>query len=468
MRGDIRFSRILSALAASFLVAACGDDRSAGGTIGTEAGNAIAARILTTDGKPAVHALVTARPAEAIDTTGKPDWILGTADSNGVVDLRLPDGAWTLEYHLGAVAARLDIQVGSDLVLSDTLLPLTVADGVILGAKSGERVFLPGLARSSVVAADGSFHFDSIPSGTTRIRSEDGTTWRVTDSVLPAVVLFPDTSVRPLPGHSFATPALTSPVRYRVSDSLLPASGTTLVDAQGSPIPMLIGPSRNGFRQIWTGPSTQPAAALVQKRTTTSSPFSSAQGLRYAWLPEFADSNLVGNVKFVFDTSVKMDSLSSEGRFRKDVIGFPMGYFPDSPVPDTGAFSLSARIRLHAPSTASVPVWNWIDPTSTTNGFALKVGGDRMDLHLGNRDTTLSVPTPTSWSTWCIAWNGQYLTVWVDGTQVFHAVASGLATRSTWTRRQFAPKGGLDVDELFAWDRAIDGQLVSAPVETRK
>lgn len=158
----------------------------AGGNVGTEAGNAVSARLVLADGRSAAGASVVVRPAQAIDSSGRSVWVRAVTDSHGVARFALPqEGAWTLEATLGDDGVRLELPQTAMAQVSDTLRDLVRLEGVLLGADSGQRVVLPGLARSAVVGSGGAFRFEDLPQGKTLVQVADGRSWTL-NAPLPA------------------------------------------------------------------------------------------------------------------------------------------------------------------------------------------------------------------------------------------------------------------------------------------
>ncbi|MEK7391787.1 MAG: hypothetical protein AAB214_04395, partial [Fibrobacterota bacterium] len=159
----------------------CGDDRiSSGSTSGTQTGNALQARLLLSDGRPAAATLVVARGSQATDST---DPVTGTTtDSDGRFEMRLPDGDWTFEATREGLALRMDLHLTSDTTLSpDTLAPTGALQGVIQGVGAGQSLSLPGLGRRIVPDSDGRFRFGSLARGTHPLRlSGSAASWSVT------------------------------------------------------------------------------------------------------------------------------------------------------------------------------------------------------------------------------------------------------------------------------------------------
>ncbi|MBK9576875.1 MAG: hypothetical protein IPO40_07375 [Fibrobacteres bacterium] len=177
---------------AALVLAGCGGgggDRVAGGNVGTEAGNAVSARLVHADGRSASGVSLVVRPAQAIDSSGRSAWVRAVTDSQGVARFELPqDGAWTLEARLGDDGVRLELPQTAMAEVSDTLRDLVRLEGVMLGADSGQRVVLPGLARSAVVGSGGAFRFEDLPQGRTPVQLADGRSWTL-NAPLPASVV---------------------------------------------------------------------------------------------------------------------------------------------------------------------------------------------------------------------------------------------------------------------------------------
>ncbi len=164
-----RWRRLLASIAV--LLAACGDDRVAGGTSGAEAENAVSARILLPDGSPAKGVAVVARPSDAMTDSV---WASGVTDDSGVVRLLLPASrAWSLEAQTDSVAtvARVDSGFRGEVAVAAGLERKAALSGrfVPTGA-SASRLFIAGIGRSAEVASDGTFFLDGLPAGDQEIR----------------------------------------------------------------------------------------------------------------------------------------------------------------------------------------------------------------------------------------------------------------------------------------------------------
>jgi hypothetical protein len=124
--------------------------------------------------------LVVARPSDAIDSTSASLWTSARSGTDGTVKMDLKTGSWTLEASWDSLGMRMDVDIGpGDQEVCDTLLPLQDLTGSVVGIPSGTKLYLPGLARSTRVLADGSFRFPSLPHGTHRLRLETGQEWTV-------------------------------------------------------------------------------------------------------------------------------------------------------------------------------------------------------------------------------------------------------------------------------------------------
>ncbi len=462
MRLDGWVRQFLTAVVA-VLVVACGNPQKiAGGTNGTEAGNAFTARLQAMDGTAAVGAQVVIRPAQATDSSGRDQWFRQVADVNGQVSFQIPPGTWTLEARQGSMSLRTDFTSGLKGEFQGVLRPSQHLSGVVLGADSGARLELPGLARAVHLGAGGSFLVADCPFGTTLLSLPNQGRWALPDSLHDSLVLVANGAGKLMPqGVPFLLPPSSIPRRIQAADSSLP-SHPLFLDRWGQEIPSATGPDRNGFRPVWLGPSDKGVAVLaLGSSTSSSSPFASVPGLSLAWVPDLGNSNLTGSSNgLLLDLAVIPDSNSAEGKFFQVPLGLQLGTLPAGVLPDTGGFSVAIRSRLSSQSIGSLWLFDWTD--SVGNGVRVGVGANRLVVRAGSQDTSVEWPNTSAWTTWVCTWDKRALIVWSDGVERMRVEGADIVDRRTWTRREVGLGGGLDLSAMLLWDREVDGKTVSA------
>lgn len=359
-------------LALLVAVGGCGGDRLSGGTNGTEAGNAVAARVLRPDGSAAAGALGIFRPSDAIDSSTSSKWIRAAADADGILHASIPAGSWTLEVQEGALAARSDFLSRESLDFTDTLRRTRDISGRVLDAAAGDVLHLPGLARSAIVASDGSFLFPAVPAGAATI-TDGAKSWT-----------FPDTS----------------------------RSGLILSPRWGA----------------------LPAGAVL------------------AWIPDVSDSNLAGRGRGVSPDPSSYASVDSlEGKVLGAPLGALVGAIDSGLLSDTGSFSMAVRARTTATGVSSLWLLHWTDATGA--GLGLGIGGGRLVLRTGTRDTAVDVPADGSWHWYALSSNGHRLALFLDGSPILSLDSPDLGSRSGWTRRELGTGGALRIAAFLAWNR---------------
>lgn len=367
-------------------LAGCGGgDRVVGGNVGTEAGNAVSARLVHADGRSAAGVSVVVRPAQAIDSSTRNDWVRAVTDSHGVAKFELSkEGDWTLEATLGDDGIRMELPQAATVEFSDTLRDLVRLEGVLMDADSGQRLYLPGLARSAVVGSGGAFRFEDLPQGKTLVQLADGRSWTV--------------------------------------NAPLPAS------------------------LVLSAPPEQ---------------------LRLAWWSALSGTSPVVGSGLAFDSLVKPGEDSLEGSFQEAVLGSTFGRLGGRALSDTGAFSLSMRLRLTSPSIGSIWLLDAGD-TSAKSALRIGVGGGKIRVVTPALDTAFVVPTPVDWATWVVGFDGKRLLVWSGGKERVRLELPGLADRTNWTRRDLGSGGAMFVSSILVWDRMVDGAAVSGRQAVRR
>jgi hypothetical protein len=445
-------------------LAACGaTDQVAGGTVGTETGNALTGMLMREDGSPAASAVVVARPHDAVDSMSSAIWQRGQADDQGAIRMHLPSGRWTLEARSGALSRRTDVVVDGDVAIRDTLRPGTLLRGRVLG-EGIASISLPGLARSSRIGSDGTFEFLDVPAGAQRLESS-GMQWS-----LPAggdsLALAADGSGRILRGaHALALPVGASLRCVQIADTLVPDGNVQLWDGRGEVVPLALGLVRAGSRRMWVGTRTAAPAFLgMDPNAVTVSPFERDPALTLAWIPELGEGNLTGSRPgLAVATGAVLDS-SGEGRYRRIPLGMALGMFDSGTLPDTDAFSLMVRARLNLTAVGSLWLVDWTDLDGA--GLRIGIGAGKLSVRAGLKDTAIDLADSGTWTSWGASWDGQDLSVSSDGIERMRVRTDALGRRASWISRRIGQGGGLDVSTILAWRRAVDGPSLSAPVLT--
>lgn len=457
-------------LLAAFLVLGailhgCSDDRSAGGTTGTEAGNALAVRLRLPDGGPAVGARIVVRPRSSVSIEDSSTWLRDTTDDRGALELRLPEGFWTLEARAGAFGLRADLPSSSTSLLLDTLEPLRQLSGMVLGASEGDVLGLPGLGRSVVLDAQGRFSLDSVPAQSLPLATADGVRWLVA----------PDTGRLVLP---LATPGLVcgegrrfvpggrGPV-HELDAAAAPGGIQVFLDDSGREIGALWAAPRKGRRRIWADFAGARQGATLCKlvsRSNDAIPSAFAPGLRSVYIP-WMDPVVNGGAtvpgRFQAAGASLVDSL--EGPVLAAGLGDQLGTLDSAGLPDRGPFAVAARIRLVTSGVQSIGVLDWSDPEDR-DGLHVGVGGDVLRLRVAGRDTTIVHVPAGPWTNLAVSWNGQSLSVAVDGTLLLSWVLPGaLIDRSGWTSRRVGLGGGIRLSWFLTSSEAIDAVGTSSP-----
>lgn len=165
--------RILLMLFIFAMLVACdgGKKVSGGGSTGTEAGNAITARVVGVDLLPASFAQVQLMSSDAIVGIGETEVSEETTtDENGVFTFsELPKGKYTIEIIGVNSASQLTVSLSGEEGLVDkgldTLMLLGYVNGTLDSASAGGMIVAQGLNHSVKVGSNGSYSLDSLPSG---------------------------------------------------------------------------------------------------------------------------------------------------------------------------------------------------------------------------------------------------------------------------------------------------------------
>lgn len=446
-------------LAVLALLAGCAPDRSAGGTTGTEAGNAIAARFSVPSATradslvPAAGALVRARPSDAVDASDASLWKLATADDSGRVRLVLPDGLWTLEVRLRGFGALVPLPEGEQTSVQQTLVPLRTLRGVVVG-NTGTRVSVPGTGLTVEAGADGTFAFDSLP-----LQPLD---LRVAGQV---VTLAPDTGAVLLGGRPLAvyrTPVALSRrgsgLPFFVPESLLRSGRIpVLLDSSGGEIAHRRGGSGSRGVRLWSDPAAGSAPAWIAFRddpTSLPPPFAAPDGFRLAWIPDLSAQDQSGSGGTLRPLGTTLTD-SVEGPAMGAGLGSTLGVV-DSGLPASGPFGVVLRGRATSEGIEDLWLLDWTDPN--LRGLRLGMGGGFLRVRAGGLDTTLAWDPGESWFSLAVSWDGRILRLAVDGVQKLALVPEGgaLEARTSWTRRNIGLGGGLVLSTLLVLDHGID------------
>lgn len=166
-------ARMILAMVALFL-AGCGLDSTAGRGGGDETGNGIAVVVATDDGRPAIGARASLRPANFLDGEDFSSGLDLVVGEDG--RLVLPDGLggeWKLEVRDSSGGAILDLDLTdrSPAAASLVLRPFGELQGYAGVASGGAmwKVSLRGTTRSVPLQADGTFQIPRVSPGTYRI-----------------------------------------------------------------------------------------------------------------------------------------------------------------------------------------------------------------------------------------------------------------------------------------------------------
>jgi hypothetical protein len=165
--------RIVLIAFASLMFIACdgGSKVSGGGSTGTEAGNAVTARVVGVDLLPVAFTQVRLMSSDAIvgvDETGVSEKT--TTNENGVFTFSdLPKGKYTIEIIGVNSASQLMVSLSGEEGLVDkgldTLMLFGRVHGTLDSISAGGRIVAQGLNHFVTVGSNGSYALDSLPSG---------------------------------------------------------------------------------------------------------------------------------------------------------------------------------------------------------------------------------------------------------------------------------------------------------------
>ena len=450
-------TRFLAGGLIALVCGGCGDDRTTGGLpIGTETGNALSARLLLPDGTPAKSATAIFRPSNALDSSDSGKWNTILSDSDGWISVRLPKGSWTLESHLGGHGIRLDISPENEAVPSRiTLKPILDLSGTLLGIDSGIRIFLPGLARSCIVGASGRFLFESVPPGIHRVLLPGRKEWRLPESLQtsPALIV-KDSSVHPqaylLESHPNGLP-----FRIRLPDSVVPPHPIVL-DPNGTILPLAIGPSRLGSRNLWIGPTRFRSAVIAESPTSRQvSPFKTDSGPKWVWLSDWETSPAtVLGPELKHDSSAATMLDSDEGLYLSVPLGARLGTFAPSSLPDSGDFTFLVRARTTSTDFGSLWLLDWTD-SSLSQGVRFGLGNGQIRLKAGSTDTSIDW-NHRQWNWYALVLESGTIRLHIDGKERIR-LDIPTHSRRDWRRRYLGTGGSLAFSAILAWDRSLEG-----------
>lgn len=424
-----------------------------GKNVGTEAGNAVAARILNQDGSPRIGAEVIARPADAEDSGSIGRWRRVRSDTDGWARLELDSSqAWTLEILHDSLAARIEIGAHRSWVVDSTrLAPSVGLHGQLARWTEGERIGLPGLGRGTIVDSIGRFHLGRIPRASTPVRTRAGiqTIVAPTDSaILIGQTVGADRTI------AYQSLAAASMVRHFVlpNDSL-PGPSPSLLDAAFAPIGSLVGPNRGGYRHVWIGASATPPATWIAHPGLAPTPF---LGNLTAWIPDLSHLPLAGP-SITPDSISEFRTDSAEGLVMGAPLGLPLAHWRRSGLPPLGDFTVAVRMRLTSPEFGSL----WLLDLPDTSGaplLRLGLGAGLAHLIIPGADTTVSMPQDSRFHSMVVIHQSGRLSVWMDGTVIL--AVEGFPLKRAWSDGLLGSRGGMEVASLLTWEGSLDGTLV--------
>lgn len=168
--------KLLTLILISLSLFACSDKVAGGGSSGSEAGNAITAKIVDGNGTPISGARVRLRAATYFSgDTSNLRFDLKTEKSGNLFLEKIPAGDWRLEViHQGKALLRSLTLSGTDSTVNlniDTIHPVSQVQGSIpLPIIPGTHVVIPGTEHSATPDAAGRWVLDSLPAGFHEIR----------------------------------------------------------------------------------------------------------------------------------------------------------------------------------------------------------------------------------------------------------------------------------------------------------
>ena len=475
----------------ALLCGGCGFDRQVG-TTGTEAGNAFTARIVRADGSPAIGALALARPSESLADS---NWPSAVADDQGRVRLELSAArAWTIEFSQAGTEgmARLEAKsIWDEAVVA--LRPAGAVTGRVVGGVPGDRLYLPGLGRSTTLDAQRMFGFSGLPAQGLSVRhAGTGMVWglEIFSEVVRQVVLDLQSAtasygdpvvVVKLPGQTIAKGALVpldvpDPVP---GDAAIQWSGYRLVDPAGGVVPMWVErrDSATGLSRLWirAGNSRLDSAqhllvVAALPNTPMLSPFATgdlglATLLAPASVDDLAPPTQLANLALA---GTVVQGVHALARLAPDPVfagawSLSASYGPDLVALDSSVFpgksprAISMRFRLLDPRIGRLWLIHAAD-SSLSRTLRVAWGGDSLVLEAfggrmakfvacddGAHTLTLS-PSDTGW------------VVYFDGVQILSAAAGpDFAATDYGSLRAVVGRGaGVALKELFVFGAGVD------------
>ncbi|MEN9309723.1 MAG: hypothetical protein RL173_3655 [Fibrobacterota bacterium] len=445
----------------------CGDDRiSSGSTSGTQTGNALQARLLLSDGRPAAATLVVARGSQATDST---DPVTGTTtDSDGRFEMRLPDGDWTFEATREGLALRMDLHLNSDTTLSpDTLAPTGALQGVIQGVGAGQSLSLPGLGRRIVPDSDGRFRFGSLARGTHPLRlSGSAASWSVTvlqgrtDTILLDATRSGETfeaiGAPTVPSDRSGPTLLVQSVGAQSQGSLgdlewTTSNGTVVAslaldrDANAGTVRAWVRPPSTGdllCRRVVVG-SARASSPFADHRLAVVFPAPSGfpDSLGTDSVLNYADSSVFAG----FGPTTSFGFLAGEGWYRRSPLGSLLASMDVGSRPTGTRWNISMRIAQEYPEIGRI----WLLDASGSGADALKIGigAGVLELVAPGIDTTISVNPSSEFHDWTVTSDGSI--VWVRRDGQILVKANIVVDAANWTRCDIGLGGGVRLSRLF-------------------
>jgi hypothetical protein len=448
----------------------CGDDRiSSGSTSGTQTGNALQARLLLSDGRPAAAARVVARGSQATDSTDPVTET--TTDSDGRFEMRLPDGDWTFEATREGLALRMDLHLASDTSLPpDTLASTGALQGVIQGVGAGQSLSLPGLGRRVVPDSDGRFRFGSLARGTHPLRlSGSAASWSVTvseggiDTILLDAARSGETfeAIVPptAPSDRSGPTLLVQSMGARRLGSIRDLEWTT---SNGTVVPSLAldHDANAGTVRAWV--RTPSAGELLCRRVVvgsarSTSPFADHRLAVVFPAPSgFPDSLGTDSVLNYADSSVfagfgpttSFGFLAGEGWYRRSPLGSLLASLDAGFRPTGTRWSVSMRIAQEYPQIGRI----WLLDASGNGADALKIGigAGTLELVAPGIDTTISVNPSSEFLDWTVTSDGSIVSVRKNGQILLTTTVAVDAAK--WNRCDIGVGGGVRLSRLFVFE----------------
>jgi len=180
---NFRLIILLATLFITFILG-CAQKVAGGGSSGTEAGNALTAKFVHLDGSAVQSARILLRPADYMPGDSNSSQYTGSTNSLGQVEIPgIAAGDWVMVIEApGGALLRTIILSSTDSSINlgcDTVRGVASVSGSVPGTHSGnERVAVLGTAYETLIASNGTFHFDSLPTGVLTFQSKNATEQR--------------------------------------------------------------------------------------------------------------------------------------------------------------------------------------------------------------------------------------------------------------------------------------------------